>query len=237
MLFSLPITPFGLFTALGFVFASFLFWRNLRGDYLEEEILSLTVYLSLGGLLVSRVVYVVAQHQLFWQNPAALILWTKYPGFSLTGAALGMGAILIVWGKRQKLDIWPVLDQMVVVSLFLFIFGSLGAWIKSQTFFYLLKALVGLFVLFLAKKFFKKYRSFILYPSGKVGFVGLASNIVFFSLILPLDFFSKGVLLFEGIGFLVIILGSLGLLYLRSERRPKEDLKYLISKYLIFSHA
>lgn len=231
---SLPITPFGILVAAGFAIASFLFWRNLRGDYVEEEILSLTVWLGLGGLLVSRAAYAFFHYQLFWRNPGALILWTRFPGFSLTGAALGIGAILVFWGRKKELDIWPVLDQMIIAGLFLFVLGCLGGWLSDQRLIFLIKTAAGILVLALVKFFLKNYRSFTFYPSGRVGFVGLSGSAIFFSLILALDFFSKSVLLFEGIGFLVIILGSLGLLYQRSGRKLREDLGKLKIKNQIF---
>lgn len=222
---SLPITPFGILTAIGFVIASFLFWRRLKEDFPEEEIFTLTLWLALGGLLVSRLAYVILHSHLFIQNPPALFFWGKYPGFSLLGAVLGILGTLGYFGKKKDWDIWIALDALVPVCLVIFVLGSFGAYLSNREIFYLTFPILGVSVLLIKKFCLVNYRSFSFYPSGKVGFLGLSSMILFFSLILPLDFYKKSVLSLEAIGFLVIIVVALGFLYQRSGRKIKEDLK------------
>jgi len=216
---SLPITPFSILTAFGFVLASFLFWRALKDDFPEEEILTLTLWLALGGLLASRLVYLIFHYQFLWQNPVALIFWSKYPGFSLLGGFLGIGGVLGIWGKKREWDIWLTLDKLADPLLLMVILSSVGAWLGNKEIYSLGLVVLGILGI-LGKRFYLgKYRSFAFYPSGKVGFIGLASTILFFSLILPLDFYKKSVLSLEAVGDLVIILVSLGLLYKRSGRK------------------
>jgi len=235
---SIPITPFGLLIAFGFVLASFVFWRGLKNDFSDEEIFGLTSWLGLLGLLVGRVGYAIFNFQLFLQNPASLFLWTKYFGFSLLGVMLGMIGALLVWAKRGKRDIWQVLDVLVTSGLAMFIFGSLGAYLSkaksssayfvlesssaylgNKEFIYLGFGLAGFLVLILQKFYLSKYRSFRFYPSGKVGFLGLSSVILLLVFILPLDFYKNDGLSLEAIGYLAMIVVTGGFLYLRSERR------------------
>jgi len=222
---SLIITPFGIFTAIGFILASFLFWRSLRDDFPQEEILTLTLYLALGGLLSARFFWVLFHWQLFWQEPLALILWSKIPGFSFLGTTLGILGTLGYWGRKKVWDLWQALDSLIVACLVFFVFGAAGAYLTNKDFFYLLLGFLGIFILILIKFVFKNYRSFSFYKSGKVGFIGLSSLACFFSLFLPLAFFKKSVLSLEMVGFLVIIFGALGLLYQRSGRKIGEDIK------------
>ena len=216
---SLPISPFGILIAIGFVLASFIFWRGLKDDFSDEEIFSLTSWSGLFGLLAGRLGYVIFNFQLFLQNPMALFFWTKYFGFSLLGAVLGMVGALLVWAKKGERDIWQVLDVLVASGLAMFIFGSLGAYFSNREFFYLGFGLAGFLVLILQKFYLSKYRSFPFYPSGKVGFLGLSSIILLFSFILPLDFYKNGRLSWEAIGYLAVVVVAGGFLYLRSERR------------------
>ena len=227
---SIPITLFGILTAIGFVLASFLFWRSLKDDFPEEEILTLAIWLALGGILGGRLSYAFFHPRLFLQNPAALFLWSKYSGFSLLGVALGIWGVLGVWGRKKDWDVWLTLDKLVEPLLLIVFLGSVGAWLGSQEAYHLGLVVLGILG-FLGEKFYlSKYRSFAFYPSGKVGFMGLATTILFFSLVLPLDFCQKNVLSWEAIGYLVIILVLLGLLYKRSERKIREDLKKFYAK-------
>lgn len=112
-----------------------------------------------------------------------------------------------------------------MVCLVLFVFGSGGAWLGNGEIYYLGLGVLGSLGILGRKFYLVNYRSFTFYPSGKVGFVGLVLIMVFFSLILALDFCQKNVLSWEAIGYLVITLGALGLLYKRSGREVREDLK------------
>ena len=203
---SLPITPFSFLTAIGFVLASFLFWRNLKNDFPEEEILSLTCWLAIGGILGARIVYALFQPQFFLQQPLALFFWSKYGGFSLLGAFAGIFLILAIFARRKKWDVWQVLDQLAIMSLMVFVFGAVGSCLTNKEILNLVLAGAGVFCLLAKKLWLTNYRSFAFYPSGKIGFIGLSLIIIFFSLLLPLDFYKKNGLSWENLGNLIIVL-------------------------------
>lgn len=192
---------FNFLAVVGLVLAVFVFWRNLKEDFDQEEVLTLALLAAVLGFLG------------FW-------------GFSLLGAFSGVTVAVILWGKKKAWDIWLILEASVVPLLLVFIFGAVGAFLTGKDLKFLILGLLGVLVLVLVKKVLAGYRSFAFYSSGKPGFIFLAAAAVFFSFLLGLAFWQRRVLKLETIGESLLVLGSLGFLYRRAERKMKNPIVF-----------
>ncbi len=137
------ISSFGVFLALGFLFAVFLIWRLSRAwDLDEEKILDLTLLTFLGGLIGARIYFAIENWSYFATNLSKIILFYKYPGFSFWGSILGGWLTLFYFAKKFKLDFWLICDIAAVgflgglilsdVGCFL---GGCGVGVPSKSFF------------------------------------------------------------------------------------------------------
>ena len=194
-------TPFGLLTAVGFTLAVFVFWRNLKEDFDQEEVMTLALLAGFSGFL-------------------------GLMALSLFGAFIGVIFVFLFWAKKKAWDIWPVLEGSVVPLLLIFIFGAVGAFLTGKDSDYLILSSWGVLVLVLVKKVLVGYRSFAFYQSGKPGFIFLTATAIFFSFLLGLAFWQRRVLKLEMIGEGLLVLGALGFLYRRAERKMKNPIVF-----------
>lgn len=137
------VSSFGVFLALGFLLGIFLVWRLSRAwDLDEEKILDLTLLTSLGGLLGSRIYFVIENLQVFTASPLNFFLINKAPGFSFWGGILGGWLALFFLSKRFKVDFWQFADiasvgllgGLVLSELGCF-FGGCNVGVPSKSFF------------------------------------------------------------------------------------------------------
>lgn len=139
----LSISSFGLFLAVGFLYGTFLVWRLARAfDLNEEKILDLTLLSFFGGLIGSRILFIILNLSFFGLDPLRWVLLTKYPGLLFAGGIIGGVLSLYFFNKRLKLDFWQVADFAATGLLGGLIFGDLGCFlggcaigIKSNAFF------------------------------------------------------------------------------------------------------
>lgn len=200
------------FVSLGSFAFSFILWKKLKEDYTNESIFSFGWILLLSGLVGYWVGGFLSPLR-FWIAvfpPVLLGTWAvKKMGFKLfelTDAVTPAFTAFLFFSSFSRL-----------------LLNSSYIWAESLT---LLPSTIS-FLIFLF--FLKKYRSFSWYPSGKVGFPGLASLGVYFLLrsvamylIFMLPFFGKpGLGIFEiadtGVS-LTLSLTLWTILYLRSGR-------------------
>ncbi len=126
----ISVSSFGVFLALGLIFGLFLIWRLSRAWELDEEkILDLTLIAFLGGLLGSRIYFVIEKLQYFIQNPQYILLFNQTPGFSFWGAFIGGWLTLYYFARKKKIDFWQAGDIAVVGLLGGLIFSSLGCFL------------------------------------------------------------------------------------------------------------
>src|SRR3989338_9939126 len=82
----LKIYTFGVFLVLGFFWATFLLWKNIRLTSLKEKDVFDGLFISLlGALFFGRLVYVILNFKDFGFNLLKFILINGYPGISLYG--------------------------------------------------------------------------------------------------------------------------------------------------------
>ncbi|OGE17092.1 hypothetical protein A3F00_02600 [Candidatus Daviesbacteria bacterium RIFCSPHIGHO2_12_FULL_37_11] len=133
VLFSLgpiPISSFGLFLSLGFIYGSFLVWRLSRAWELnEEKILDLIILTFFGGLIGARIFFVLLNFQFFQIDLFKIVLITKYPGISFWGGFLGGWLTLFIFAKRLKFNFLQVADIAAVGFIGALILGDLGCFL------------------------------------------------------------------------------------------------------------
>lgn len=204
------VTPFYLGLALAVVFSSFSFWRKLKEDYHEEEIFTLSLLIFVSSLIFSAVFY-------------------RFLGFPALGAFLGVALSLFVKLKLSKKSVWEGYDALTFSWIYFALFGGLGLFLAIGDYLMLSYAAAGLLGGFWYWFMKKKYRSFGWYKSGKLGFLFWAES-AFFSLFFSgLAFLRNNTLYcYEGFVWLVLFFACFVVIYIRSERSAKEDLKRIL---------
>lgn len=225
----IAISTFGFFAAFSFVAASFFLWRTLRDDYPEEEILSLTILLTLGAILGARIVFLLSSWEILFQ-PTAWFNFRAFGGFSPLGAILAAFLLVSFWTKKKSWDFWQIADVLVSAFLAVLVLLGVGLALSADGKFILSFLFLSCFSLILSFVLVKNYRKFIWYKSGKPGFSACLSLAFFFAGWSLLEFvFAKSVY-WEKVIVLVFAIACLVFLYRRSERNFKEDLLVLRKK-------
>lgn len=181
------IYSFGFFSALAFLAGSFLFWRSLKNELPEEELLITSLLIGIGATLGARVIPALSA---FFIRPTIDVLIRAFLSGNLSfwGALLGGLLPLYLWQRRRVSQPWDLVDPLgtnfLVIATIVAIGSHLaGSWWGRQSSF--LKAVGGIHPvslylsawcflgIILARIIRRQYRSWTWYRSGKVGLVGL----------------------------------------------------------------
>lgn len=220
----ISISPLTLLVPIAFVLASFILWRTLREDYPEEEIIGLTIYLTLVFLTGARLSYIFFHFNKFQFSLLKWLLIGHYPGFSFWGGFCACLGLLIFWSRKKKWDFWQVVEVIIPAWFLVMVLVGTGLYLTSGELIFLGEALLGLTLLLFSRFLRRKYRSFVWYKSGKLGFVSCVSTSLFMLGKLVVEIFSRGSLYWEGLFPLGMAVACLVFLYRRSGRILKEDL-------------
>ena len=126
----IPVSSFGLFLSLGFIYGSFLVWRLARAWELNEErVLDLIILTFFGGLLGARIFFVLLNFQFFQNDLFKILLITKYPGISFWGGFLGGWLTLSIFAKRLKFNFLQVADIAAAGFTGAMILGDIGCFL------------------------------------------------------------------------------------------------------------
>jgi phosphatidylglycerol:prolipoprotein diacylglycerol transferase len=128
------IYNFSIFIVLAWGVFSFLFWRMLRGDGVDEDkIFDLTFYATLIAFVSSRALYVALNWDVFadtWLKIFAL--WVQ-PGLLLYGALIGGLLTLVFLSRHEKVRLGHVLDAFALSFPGAMIIGLVGAFLDGTT--------------------------------------------------------------------------------------------------------
>jgi hypothetical protein len=177
-------------------------WRRLREDFTYDDVFTFTLWLA-----------------------AAVLLGQK--GDSMGVIALSAGA-LWWWCRKKEWDFWELIDFVSVVGLWLW-FGSSLAWGPGAVW-DTISALLGILLAWYIRN---NYRRFRWYISGKLGLVGLFVLLYFsvsqvvIAIFLPTKVYWGSLTLNQLIAAWVIAF-SVVAIYLRSGRKPGEDIGWLV---------
>lgn len=174
MLVNLVVNGLGLFTLL------FIFWKRLKEDY-ESEIIFKTSTNIVLGLLVG-----------FLLSNKFFPDWFLYAEF--LGINVGVGLSV----TNFKMRFYETFEAAVISFLPWLSLVFLGDSITASSLSSFLGFLVILIIIFFYYYMDTHYRDFTWYPSGKVGFAGLASLTLVFVVRSLLAIFGISVLSFVG---------------------------------------
>jgi prolipoprotein diacylglyceryltransferase len=124
------LSIFLLFSWLTF---SFLFWRKLRTEGVDEDkIFDLMFYATLMGLIISRIGFVVTHWNLFNETLLRILAIWVQPGFSLYGAIAGAIVTLIFLSRRERVRLGMVLDAFAVSLPAALLVGLVGGLLDGS---------------------------------------------------------------------------------------------------------
>ena len=128
----IKIYTFGVFLVLGFFWAIFLLWKNIRLTAFKEEDVFDGLFLSMfGSLFFGRLVYVFLNSKDFGFNLLKFVLINGYPGISLYGSVFGGFLILYLFTNSRKLNFNDLIDYLITPILVMLVFGKIGAFFSG----------------------------------------------------------------------------------------------------------
>lgn len=222
--------------------AVFLFWRAGRQELYDSDFLfDATVIFTVGALVFGRIVDFLVRSDFYQWSFARLIFFNVYTGVDFWGALVGAVLAIAIYLRQKKKDFWPILDLAAAPSafgLFLAYFGQLMAgWFFAsgrtpEGYFNWLYFPITYFLIYLALKRLEVKKR-------HEGFFGCffitsvaAANLLFWLLgqgslriFKILDYFLIAPLVF-------LIVGSV-VWYLRTKRKPVNDLKVFMALILL----
>lgn len=148
------MTPFveNVCVTIGWFVGSFLFWRELRREGVEEDqIFDLTFYSTLVAFIASRLGFVIAHNELFLGKSLLLVaaIWVT-PGLSwLSGLVFGV-ATLVVLSRAYRVRLGVVLDGLAISLPWALVVGLSGR-IPTHMFDILAVIVLGILVYYLGR--------------------------------------------------------------------------------------
>ncbi|MDO8741664.1 MAG: prolipoprotein diacylglyceryl transferase [Candidatus Roizmanbacteria bacterium] len=128
----IKIYTFGVFLVLGFFWAAFLLWKNIRLTSFKEEDVFDGLFLSLfGALFFGRLIYVIINFKDFGFNLLKFILINGYPGISLYGLVFGGLLVLYLFSNVKKINFNELIDYFVTPLFIALVFGKVGAFLSG----------------------------------------------------------------------------------------------------------
>lgn len=165
---------------LGILIFLFLLWKTLKDDYQYEKIFSLG-FVVLVSVAVSILVLNFTPH-LYW--------------FWIMGTIMTISIALAI--KKQRMKFFEVIEGFAISILpwlsFYFLNDSIQkSSLSSFLAFWL--TLICIFIYFLLKNY---YRTFSWYKSGRVGFAGISTLLIFFIVRMISSIFFPYIISFSG---------------------------------------
>ncbi|MFA6390253.1 MAG: prolipoprotein diacylglyceryl transferase family protein [Patescibacteria group bacterium] len=128
----LKIYTFGVFLVLGFFWAIYLLWKNIRlTSYKEEDIFDGLFMSIFGAIFFGRLVYVLLNFREFGFNILKFVLINGYPGISFYGSIFGGLLILYLFLNSRKLNFSDSIDYFITPLFVALAFGKIGAFFSG----------------------------------------------------------------------------------------------------------
>jgi len=183
-------------TVLGFLFQAF---RRLRDDYGEQRVVGASV---LGVFFCS----------FFWW------IGGKYE-LGIFAILMGIIVLLFWLSTHSGWRFWPTLESITIPGLEALIIAQTATLIDNFSWSLIFRAAASLIALF-SCFFWRNYRRFSWYPSGRSGFLFLAALTTLSLIMLPLDFWQKR-LLELGVWGIMLIAGLSGIILLSGKKSAR----------------
>ena len=128
------IASFSVFLILAWLVWSFLFWKMLRSQAVDEErIFDLTFYATLAALAGGRAGYVLTHPDQFTGDWLATVALWVAPGLSLYGSLVAGLLVLVYLARRYTIRLGHVLDALAFAFPAALAVGEVGALLDGST--------------------------------------------------------------------------------------------------------
>lgn len=128
----IKIYTFGVFLVLGFFWASFILWKNIRlTSYKEEEVFDGLFFGLAGGLFFARLIYVILNFKDFGFSILKFILINGYPGMSIYGAFFGFFLSVLAFFSLRKIKFLEIVDYFITPLFISLVFGKFGSFFSG----------------------------------------------------------------------------------------------------------
>lgn len=153
---------FKLLFTIGFIASLFTFFKLAKDDIKlislrisEHQIFDIFFLTSIAALLGARLLYVVTHFWQFEVNIFKLVLFTHFPGLSLTGGVLV--ALGFLWWYLQKKNFLKarIFDLATLASLPVIVLGFLGNYQFYQALLFILLSVILVRIYYKARPFDK----------------------------------------------------------------------------------
>lgn len=219
---------FGVSLALGFIVTAFLFFKNTREEFYEQDDIIKFITNNFLAWLAGARLFFVLQNWPELPNWWSIFSPWQYPGLSFIGGLLGLLTINI-WHQRQdKFRLWRFSDGATIPLQIFSLSYFLGQFLSSgQTF---CAAMSGSLVVIclLSVWALRSYRSLTWYPSGKIGFALLSSLALMLLTFGILAFSLDHALYLEAVIGIGLGLTALGWLYYRADTNHQKQIDSFI---------
>ena len=130
---SFHLYSLSMFLVLAWLVFSFLFWKQLRGNGIDEDkIFDLTFYTTLVAFVASRAVFVMLNWELFSDTWLKIFAPWVQPGFSQYGAFIGGLMTLVSMSRHIKVRLGHVLDAAALSFPGSILVGLIGVFLDGS---------------------------------------------------------------------------------------------------------
>ena len=127
------LSSFSIFLILAWCVFSFVFWKSLRDEGVEEErIFDLTFYGTLAALVGARAGFVAAHWEQFVGAFLAVVALWVTPGLSLLAAVVAGLGVMILLARRAKVRVGAVLDAFGLALPGALVVGAVGSLLDGS---------------------------------------------------------------------------------------------------------
>lgn len=131
---SIHIYSLSIFLLLAWLAFSFVFWKSLRNQAVEEErIFDFTFYSTVMAFLGARVAFVLLHHELFVDTFLKIVAVWVQPGLSLYGALVAGMLTILFLSRRYKVRAGYILDAIAFALPPALIVGLIGSFLDGTT--------------------------------------------------------------------------------------------------------
>jgi len=213
----------GIFRVLGIVLFLYFLWRNLKGNYDDQKIISFSWLALLGFLVFGRLFYGLIHWGVWNDDLVDWVLVGSKPGMSYIGGYLGLILVSWLFTRKEQWKFFNFMEDLARPFLIMVSFFMLDELLRSKFSLELVLFLVLIILIFPLFIFItNRYRSFVWYRSGKKGFVLLLLNFLFFLGIGVLLILFKDNLINIVLSFIISLFSLIGLFVLGEIKYEKK---------------
>lgn len=199
---------------IGIILFLYLTWRNLRGDYPEEKLISFGWISIIFFLFFGRVGFGLLNWGSWKTWSDWISVWQK-PGMDYLIATMGFMIAAFWISKINQWKFFAFMEDNLKNFLILVLILMIDELIRARFNFEILIYVLVLIVAYLISLWlYKRYRSFVWYKSGKKGFVFLAVTFFVFLLNSGVFFWFKNSLILIVLSIMISLISLIGLFIL-----------------------